>query len=140
MRSNQGCPQSARENQELTLKKRNSLLSEMTEEVAELVLRDNYDQTQALSLAVARATELVHQHARATRQLERTGGLDPRLEFLPDEEGFAERIAAGEGLCRPELAVLLSYSKLSTYEMLLESDVPEAPFSCPVNSPVIFRP
>ena len=114
--------------QELTLKQRNSLLSEMTEEVAELVLRDNYDQTQALSLAVDRATELVHQHARATRQLERTGGLDPRLEFLPDEEGFAERIAAGEGLCRPELAVLLSYSKLSTYEMLLESDVPEDPF------------
>jgi glutamate dehydrogenase len=114
--------------QELTLKQRNTLLSGMTEEVAELVLRDNYNQTQALSLAVDRAGELVHQHARATRQLERTGVLDPRLEFLPDEEVFAERIAAGEGLCRPEMAVLLSYSKLSTYELLLESDVPEDPF------------
>ncbi len=114
--------------QELTLKQRNTLLSGMTEEVAELVLRDNYNQTQALSLAVDRARELVHQHARATRQLERTGVLDPRLEFLPDEEVFAERIAAGEGLCRPEMAVLLSYSKLSTYELLLESDVPEDPF------------
>jgi len=113
---------------EINIAERNSLLEEMTEEIARLVLHDNYAQTQALALAADGAAALIHQHGRALRQLERGHGLDRALEFLPDEEILAERSARGEGLARPELAVLLAYSKITTYQILLDSDVPEDPF------------
>ena len=113
---------------EINIDERNSLLEEMTEEIARLVLHDNYAQTQALALAADGAAALIHQHGRALRQMERGHGLDRALEFLPDEETLAERSARGEGLARPELAVLLAYSKITTYQILLDSDVPEDPF------------
>jgi len=112
----------------LTLDERNALLEEMTEEVAGLVLRDNYAQTQALSLATDQAANLIHQHSRAIRQLEQTYGLDRALEGLPDQEQINNRISQKEGLTRPELAVLLSHSKISTFQILLESTVPEDAF------------
>jgi len=113
---------------EISVGERNNLLSEMTEEVAQLVLRNNYMQTQALALAVDRAPGLIHHHARAMRQLERSYGLDRGLEYLPNENEITERIAQKKGLTRPELAVLLSHSKISTFQMLLDSDVPEDTF------------
>ncbi len=113
---------------EITVDARNDLLEKMTEEVAQLVLRNNYAQTQALALAVDRTASLIHHHARALRQLEQTHGLDRELEYLPSEDEIAERIGRKEGLTRPELAVLLSHSKIATYQMLLDSDVPEDPF------------
>jgi glutamate dehydrogenase len=63
---------------------------------------------------------------RFARELERAGRLDPALEFLPDPEAAAERRAAGRGLTRPELAVLLAYAKTALYDELLESDLAES--------------
>ena len=62
------------------------------------------------------------------RSLERAGVLDRQVEFLPDEETIAERHAAGKGLTRPELSVLLAYSKMALFERLLETDVPDDPY------------
>ena len=113
---------------DLTLKQRNALLAEMTDEVAALVLRHNYRQTQALASATAQAASLVDVHARYVRSLQQLGRLDREIEFLPTEEGFAERKIAGEGLTSPEFAVLLAYTKIALHAELLASDVPEDPF------------
>jgi glutamate dehydrogenase len=104
---------------------RRKLLAEMTDEVAALVLRDNYLQTLAISLAEARAFELLDAHQRLIRTLEKEGRLDRALEFLPDDEAIAERAAQRRGLTRPELAVLLAYAKNALYAELLPSDLPD---------------
>jgi glutamate dehydrogenase len=110
---------------DLTEKQRNTLLAEMTDEVGELVLRDNYEQTRAISASVAQAASMVDVHARYIRSLEQSGRLDRALEFLPDDETLTERKAAGHGLTAPELAILLSYTKIALYEELLASDLPD---------------
>ena len=112
---------------DLTEKQRNTLLAEMTDEVADLVLRDNYEQTQAVSTAVVQAASMVDVHARYLHSLEQTGRLDRALEFLPDDETLTERKAANQGLTAPEFAILLSYTKIALYEELLASDVPDDP-------------
>jgi glutamate dehydrogenase len=112
---------------DLTEKQRNALLVEMTDEVGDLVLRDNYEQTQAISTSVAQAGSMVAVHARYMRHLEQAEKLDPELEFLPDDETLTERHAAGEGLTAPEFAILLSYTKVALYEELLASDLPDDP-------------
>jgi len=113
---------------DMTRKQRDLLLAEMRDEVTEAVLLDNYRQVQALSTAEANAPALLEEHARLIRGLERAGSLDRRLEFLPSDEELAERAAAGRGLTRPELAVLLAYSKVMLKEELLASDLPEDPY------------
>jgi glutamate dehydrogenase len=112
---------------DLTEKQRNALLAEMTDEVGDLVLRDNYEQTQAISTSVAQAASMVDVHARYIRSLEQAGKLDPELEFLPDDETLTERKSAGQGLTAPEFAILLSYTKVALYEELLASDLPDDP-------------
>ena len=106
-------------------KKRDRLFMDMTEEVADQVLRDNYMQTQALSYTEAQATARINEHAHLIRVLERQGDLKRDLEFLPDDEFLKERRKAGKGLTRPELSVLLAYAKNDVYSALLASDVPE---------------
>src|SRR3546814_1824214 len=64
---------------------RNKLLGQMTDEVAELVLRDNYLQTQALSVSMAEAPELLDQQARFMRTLEKAGRLDRTIEMRSEE-------------------------------------------------------
>jgi glutamate dehydrogenase len=113
---------------DMTTKQRDSLLRAMTDEVAALVLRDNYSQTLALSNSRAQAPVLLHAHARAVDALERAGKLDRALEFLPNADAVTERRAAGEGLTAPELAVLLAYIKITVAEALLDSNVPEDPY------------
>lgn len=113
---------------DMTEKQRNQLLVEMTDEVAELVLRQNYLQPQTHSVTSSIAHELLSDHMRVIRALERTGKLDRTLEFLPTDEELAERQAAGKGLMSPELAVLLAYSKITLFEELIDSDVPEDTF------------
>ncbi|RQQ51188.1 NAD-glutamate dehydrogenase [Burkholderia stagnalis] len=112
---------------EMTEKQRNALLAEMTDEVGLLVLRDNYYQTQALSIAGRYTVELLDAEARLMRWLERAGRLNRVIEFLPTDDEIAERQAARLGLTSPERAVLLAYSKMWLYDALLESDVPEDP-------------
>ncbi|CDZ78254.1 NAD-specific glutamate dehydrogenase [Legionella massiliensis] len=113
---------------DLTEKQRNELLGEMTSNVAKLVLRDNFTQPRAISVAAAQAPRLIDLHARYINDLERAGKLDRTLEFLPDEKTLTERKTMGRGLSRPSLAVLLCYSKTILKEYLLESNVPEDPY------------
>ncbi|MDQ2694424.1 MAG: NAD-glutamate dehydrogenase [Pseudomonadota bacterium] len=113
---------------DLTSKQRNQLLADMTEEVAQLVLRQNYLQPEAISITYSQAAELLSDHARVIRALERSGRLNRTIEFLPDDEELAEREADRRGLVPPELAVVLAYGKITLYEQLLASDVPEDPY------------
>jgi len=112
---------------DMTMKQRNDLLETMTDEVAELVLRDNYLQTQALSLVESLGAARLDLQAQFMKALERTDRLDRAIEFLPDDEMIAERDAAKHGLTRPELSVLLAYSKIVLYDQLLETDLPDDP-------------
>ncbi|MGE0845646.1 MAG: NAD-glutamate dehydrogenase [Flavobacteriaceae bacterium] len=112
----------------LTMPQRNKLLASMTEEVAGLVLRNNYLQTLAISLAERRGTEDV---GFAERFMDNLGGrdlLDREIEFLPSNAELQERVARGEALHRPEIAVLLAYAKIDLYGQLLESRVPSDPY------------
>ncbi len=102
---------------------RNELLFSMTDEVAALVLRDNYQQSQAVSVAEARAAEEYDRHERLMRMLERRGRLDRGVEFLPDAS--AMRRDNRSSLTRPELCVLLAYAKIDLSEEILESDLPD---------------
>ncbi|MDF1793529.1 MAG: NAD-glutamate dehydrogenase [Thalassobaculaceae bacterium] len=113
---------------DMTLKQRDKLLEAMTEEVGDLVLADNYDQTQALSIASHQGLTLIDAQSRLMRGLERGHlKLNRRIEFLPDDEAIADRISDGKGLTRPELAVLLAYAKMELYDDLLASDLPDDP-------------
>ena len=115
-------------NGDLTEKQRNELLEEMTDEVGELVLRNNYLQSQALSCAVAQAPSLFEVHERLIESLEREGRLDRAIEFLPDKEQIGERHAGGAGLTAPELSVLLAYVKIKLFQDFLDSRLPDDPF------------
>ena len=112
---------------DMTIKQRNLLLEEMTDEVADLVLAGNYQQALALSAARVDAVSLVDVHARYVTQLEVEGHLDRRIEALPDAEEFAERRLAGGSLTTPELAVLNAYSKNTLQAALLTSSIPDDP-------------
>jgi glutamate dehydrogenase len=113
---------------EITRAARDRLLARMTDDVAGLVLRNNYLQSQAISAAELSARERLSESAYVIRALERAGDLNRALEFLPSDEEVAERRKAGEGLTRPELAVILSYGKIWLYKALIRSDVPEDPY------------
>ena len=104
---------------------RNKLLAEMTDEVADLVLRNNYLQTQALSMMAMMTGARLGAKQHFISVLEDEGLLNRDLEFLPDDDDLTARRKRGEGLTRPELSVLLSYSKIRLYQQLLNSDVPE---------------
>jgi glutamate dehydrogenase len=112
----------------LAIEARNDLLHEMTDEVARLVLRNNYQQTLALSLAQRRGLEDLGFQQRLMQILEQSGQLDRAVEYLPDEMALGERRKRAEPLTRPELAVLLAYAKLSLYSELLDCAVPDDPY------------
>ncbi|HEX2596073.1 MAG TPA: NAD-glutamate dehydrogenase domain-containing protein, partial [Luteimonas sp.] len=112
----------------LTFEARNALLASMTDEVAALVLNDNYRQNQALSLMERMSLTRLGSKQHFIRTLESQGLLDRQIEFLPSDKEMADRKTRGQGLTRPELAVLLSYSKLVAFQQLLVSDVPEDPY------------
>jgi glutamate dehydrogenase len=107
---------------------RRGILVVMTDEVARLVLRNNYLQTLALSLAERRGRADIGFARRLMQSLEQAGRLDRHLEYLPDDVALAERVQRGEGLTRPELAVLLAYAKLALNDQLLASKVPDDPY------------
>ncbi|NNF53914.1 MAG: NAD-glutamate dehydrogenase [Acidimicrobiales bacterium] len=114
-------------NGDMTPKQRNLLLGEMTDEVAQLVLRSNYEQALALSSARVDAVSLLDVHARYIGQLEQRGLIDRRIEALPDAEELADRRLAGTGLTVPELSVLNAYSKNILKSDLLASSIPDDP-------------
>jgi glutamate dehydrogenase len=112
----------------LTRKRRDALLQSMTDEVAEHVLAHNYDQTLALSLMGMDAVGELEPHAQFIARLEAQGRLDRAVEGLPDIGTISERAQAGQGLTRPELAVLLAYGKLELKRELLATSAPDDTF------------
>ncbi len=111
----------------MTLAQRNKLLQKMTKEVSALVLRDNYQQTQSLSLLQFRAKENLGMHAEFIRDLEKAGLIKRSLEGLPDEETLTRLAREGRGLTRPELSVLLAYAKMTLFTELMKTDLPDDP-------------
>jgi glutamate dehydrogenase len=99
----------------------------MEDEVADLVLRDNYEQAQAIYTSAAQAASMLEVHERYLDSLEQSGTLNRELESMPDDEVLAERKAAGGGLTTPEFAILLSYTKNALADELLASDLPDDP-------------
>nr|WP_026359973.1 NAD-glutamate dehydrogenase [Amycolatopsis nigrescens] len=111
---------------ELEREQRNELLMEMTDEVGELVLTDNYRQNAVLGISRAHAVAMMSVHERLVAALERAGALDRELEALPSPASFKRLDKAGEGLTSPELATLLAHVKLDLKDELLASDLPDA--------------
>ncbi|HEU4517187.1 MAG TPA: NAD-glutamate dehydrogenase domain-containing protein, partial [Steroidobacteraceae bacterium] len=107
---------------------RNRLLESMTDEVAGLVLRNNYLQCLAISGLHETAAERIFELGHLLRSLERAGTLDRTLEALPTDEEIVERHRKGERLTRPELAMLLSYSKIWLSGRLIDTDIAEDPY------------
>ena len=112
----------------LTRAARDKLLASMTTEVAQIVLHNNYLQSQALSVLEQRSPERLSEYQGLVRTLERGGHLNRAIEFLPSEDEFLERRKQRLGLTRPELAVVLAYSKIWLSNHLLDSDLPDDPY------------
>ncbi|WP_236245010.1 NAD-glutamate dehydrogenase [Streptomyces sp. CC210A] len=113
---------------DMTVKQRNRILAEMTDEVGALVLRNNYAQNTNLALAAQQSASLLHAQQRFMRRLERDGALDRDLEFLPSDRQIRELLNSGKGLSQPELAVLLAYTKITVAEELIATDLPDDPY------------
>jgi len=111
----------------LTRDKRDVLLRSMTDEVSEIVLSDNYLQTQAISLAEAQAINSREYHLGLVRALERDGGLNREIENIPSDDGFAELAANERGLTRPEISTIMAYAKMSLVDTLEKGDFINAP-------------
>ncbi|HEX4046147.1 MAG TPA: NAD-glutamate dehydrogenase domain-containing protein, partial [Gammaproteobacteria bacterium] len=112
----------------LTENKRNLLLASMTDEVADLVLQDNFNQALVMSFSAFHAAKNLGLHQNYIKELETLGVLNRKVEFLPDDKQLVERKAASEGLTRPELAILLAYSKIHIKQEILKSDWQEGPY------------
>ncbi|QNP72368.1 NAD-glutamate dehydrogenase [Streptomyces roseirectus] len=113
---------------DMTVKQRNKLLAEMTDEVGRLVLRNNYAQNTALANALTQSGDMLHAQQRFMKHLVREGHLDRALEFLPADRQIRERLAAGQGLTGPETAVLLAYTKITVSDELLHTTLPDDPY------------
>jgi glutamate dehydrogenase len=121
---------------ELTAKHRNQLLKEMTDEVAELVLTNNFRQAQVLSLAERQVKDHPAEYQRFIALMETTEQLDRTLEGLPTDEQLMDRLSREESLLRPELAVLMSFAKTYTKNALNRTDIA----ADPVIAQEIFEP
>lgn len=112
----------------LTEKQRNQLLTKMTNEVAALVLKDNYNQALVMSFSAFHAVKYLGLYQDYIKELETLGEVNRRVEFLPDDKKILERKSSGLGLTRPELAILLAYTKIHIKNEILKSDLPEDPY------------
>lgn len=110
---------------DITMKQRNILLSEMTDEVAELVLENNRTQIEVISVAEYNSDKNAQMHCRLIDHLEQHANLDRDLEFLPADDNLLARQQNEQGLTRPELAVLMAYTKTLLKSEILASDIPE---------------
>jgi glutamate dehydrogenase len=112
----------------MTETQRNELLAAMTDEVANLVLQNNYQQNRAISWLSAlskRHLGLFISHIAAQEQ---AGKLNRELEFLPSSKELLQRKMDNQGLTKPEMAILLAYSKITLKEQIIDSDLPEDPY------------
>lgn len=115
-------------NKSLAQSERTKVLESMTDEVSALVLRDNRLQNQALTIAELQGPILLEVQERFLKHLESKGQLMRAIEFLPTTQDFGYLHADGKGLTRPELSVILAYSKIALYEELLRSELPDDPY------------
>lgn len=113
---------------EMTTENRNKLLEKMTDEVADLVLLDNYEQSQMLSLESMVAQQSMELYIQFMGDLEKSGRLDRRLECLPNDQLMIERKVNNKPLTRPEIAMLLAYSKMYLKQDILNSPVSDDAF------------
>ncbi|MBV7314617.1 NAD-glutamate dehydrogenase [Shewanella sp. NIFS-20-20] len=113
---------------ELTLKQRNRLLEEMTEDVSEIVLNDCRAQTRTISVTQVHGADQLKEQIRFIQYLEKEGKLDRALEFLPSEDDLAERLAKNLPLTRPELSVLVAYGKMVLKEQLVTPEITDDSF------------
>ncbi len=113
---------------ELTMKRRNTLLASMTDDVAQQVLRDNYEQNVLLGNARAQQHEMLTVHERLIQFLEEHGDLDRGLEFLPSDAEISRRNKEGLGLVSPEFSVLVAYAKLYLKNQLIATSLPDDPW------------
>ncbi|MCC7304705.1 MAG: NAD-glutamate dehydrogenase [Alphaproteobacteria bacterium] len=111
----------------MDLASRNKLLEKMTEEVGDHVLRNNYQQSQAISLAEIQARDTLKLQEELIEELEQRHGLSRALEGLPDSKIIEQRLRMGKGMTRPELCILLAYSKIAFTQALLGTEVPDSP-------------
>lgn len=107
---------------------RNNILINMTQEVIDLVLRDNYTQALAISIATFYSKQSISTHQMYLKELEVAGIIHCAVDFLPDDKKLQERKSAEIGLTRPELATLLSHTKIYIKNEILNSDIPDHPF------------
>jgi len=112
----------------LSQKKRDALLASLTKEVAELVLHDNYHQALVMSFSAFASKKNVNLHTNYIKELESQGILNRRVEFLPNDKELVERKTSSLGLTRPELAVLLAYTKIHIKHEILQSKLTEDPY------------
>jgi len=112
-----------------TVEDRDELLAQMTDEVAALVLEDNYQQAATLGVSQAQPLSLLPVHRRLITGMEKAGRLDRALESLPSDKELVVRGENGEGLCAPEFAVLLAYVKIALEDEIVHSDLPDEPWT-----------
>ena len=109
----------------IDISKRNKILEQMTDEIVEHVLRNNYQQAQAISLMELNAVDNLQHHSEFIEKMEKAGVIDRELEVLPSEEEIEEIKLRGKGLTRPEISVLQAYAKIELTKELLKTDVPD---------------
>ncbi|WP_438751203.1 NAD-glutamate dehydrogenase [Pararhizobium sp. O133] len=119
---------SAMRDNRLTRAKRNTLLASMTDEVAALVLRNNYEQSLSISLTEMLGAGNRTGLARLMTRLEADGHLNRKVEVLPNDQALSERYQSGKALTRPEIGVLLSYAKIVLFDEIIASELPDDPY------------
>ena len=113
---------------EMTMRRRNTLLASMTDDIAHQVLRDNYEQNVLLGNARAQQHGMLTVHERLIHFLEEHGDLNRDLEFLPSDAEINRRQKDGLGLMSPEFSVLVAYAKLYLKNQLIDTSVPDDPW------------
>ena len=113
---------------DLTVKQRNQWLGKMTDEVAEIVLKNNYRQAQSVSNSFIQSYQHIEEYRRLINNLEGKGKLSRSLEFVPTDEALSDRKNCQKGLSRPTIAVLLSYAKNELKQALVEEHIIDDPY------------
>lgn len=119
---------SAMKSGKISLDERNEILEQMTDEVAHLVLNDNKNQTGAISTSHSHGYLSLGNQSQFLNSLEQSGALNREVEFLPTNKEIAKRQADKIGLTRPELCVMLAYSKMDLYPQILASELADDPY------------
>ncbi|AYA64492.1 NAD-glutamate dehydrogenase [Alteromonas sp. RKMC-009] len=115
-------------NGDLTVKQRNKLLYDMTDDVAKIVLEDCYRQTQSISITERAGVSQLKEQLRFIHGLEREGRLNRELEFIPTDDEISDRVAKDRGLTRPELSVLIAYGKMVLKDAFNIPEITENPY------------